>query len=476
MLDFKLKIPFVSVVIPIFNTGAYLNACLDSVINQTLSDIEIICVDDNSNDTSKDILNAFKKKDPRIKTIYHEENLGTLMARKHGAELASGKYIMFLDSDDMYVPNACETAFRAIEKNRTEIVRFGVEVLNYQKHDNKKNYLHTNDVEYLHGRNLLWLWHEGKIKGWETTNRIFQAESCKEAFKHVKNGHFVMAEDLLYFFVFSYYAKTYSEIKDVLYIYRWGTGSYSGLKDGIDLSTFEKFLTEKNVFDAIINFIEKQPDYSDYNAIIQKFYYHLLRDNIFVWNNRLQEKYKDEGFAKLIKTWGVESISIAIKLLTRALHNDYMQIEKRCETIRKELLQTKQKIETEEAKYRKLNSEYKSVQLDLLHLKQDYEKVCNELMKIKVRCEDVTNSLAQLKSEYGNNCNEYKKLNKRYEETCEYNKNLIKEKDIYALKLKTISNSSGYKVLQKFYGLRDVVFPDGTIRRRVYNKILLLFK
>lgn len=90
----------VSVIIPVYNVEKYLERCLDSVCNQTLSDIEIICINDCSKDNSLKILKEYAKEDGRIKLIDFEENKGTAVARNTGINEAQGEYIGFVDSDD----------------------------------------------------------------------------------------------------------------------------------------------------------------------------------------------------------------------------------------------------------------------------------------------------------------------------------------------------------------------------------------
>ena len=92
--------PKVSVIIPVYNTEKYLRKCLDSVCNQTLSDIEIICVNDCSTDNSFEILKEYALKDDRIKLIDFKENKGAAVARNTGIDEAKGEYIGFVDSDD----------------------------------------------------------------------------------------------------------------------------------------------------------------------------------------------------------------------------------------------------------------------------------------------------------------------------------------------------------------------------------------
>ena len=90
----------ISVIVPVYNVENYLIQCLDSIINQTLKDIEIICVDDCSPDNSIEILEEYKNKDNRISIIRHSNNQGLGPARNTGLKHANGEYISFVDSDD----------------------------------------------------------------------------------------------------------------------------------------------------------------------------------------------------------------------------------------------------------------------------------------------------------------------------------------------------------------------------------------
>lgn len=92
--------PKISVIIPVYNTEKYLPRCLDSVLNQTLSDIEVICINDCSPDNCLSILKEYAQRDSRIKLIDFEENKGAAVARNRGIDEAQGEYIGFVDSDD----------------------------------------------------------------------------------------------------------------------------------------------------------------------------------------------------------------------------------------------------------------------------------------------------------------------------------------------------------------------------------------
>ena len=91
----------VSVIIPVYNSEKYIGTCLDSIINQTLQEIEIICVNDGSTDRTSEILQFYREKDSRIKII-EQENAGAGAARNYGLRNSSGEYLSFLDADDFF--------------------------------------------------------------------------------------------------------------------------------------------------------------------------------------------------------------------------------------------------------------------------------------------------------------------------------------------------------------------------------------
>ena len=137
--------PKISVIIPVYNVEKYLSECLDSVVNQTLRDIEIICVNDGSTDSSLQILKEYASKDKRIKII-DKENEGLGYTRKAGLKIASGEYILFLDSDDKYDSNhSCENLYNCIKKHDADILIFSIS--NYHNGNQKKWDLKIDKLE-----------------------------------------------------------------------------------------------------------------------------------------------------------------------------------------------------------------------------------------------------------------------------------------------------------------------------------------
>ena len=126
MQDFEQKgndKPCISVIIPVYNVEKYLRQCLDSVVNQTLKDIEIICVDDGSTDGSLKILKDYAVKDSRIKII-KQKNKGAATARNKGLENSKGEFLYFIDSDDYLEFDAFEKIYKKITETNAEICVF----------------------------------------------------------------------------------------------------------------------------------------------------------------------------------------------------------------------------------------------------------------------------------------------------------------------------------------------------------------
>lgn len=118
--------PKVSICIPVYNVEHLISRCLDSLVNQTLVEIEIIIVDDCSPDNSMSVVSEYAQRDNRITVLTHEKNRGLMAARRTGYMAAKGDYIMFCDSDDSMVGNAAEIMYNASVESDADIVSCNV--------------------------------------------------------------------------------------------------------------------------------------------------------------------------------------------------------------------------------------------------------------------------------------------------------------------------------------------------------------
>ena len=135
--------PKVSIIVPVYNEEEYVSTCLLSLINQTLDDIEIILIDDNSTDNSLNILLDYAKKYPNIKVYHNEKNIGQGASRNRGLSLATGEYIGFVDSDDYIRNTMYEDMYKAVlNNNYPEVVT--TEIM-FVKDDSYAN----RDLEFL---------------------------------------------------------------------------------------------------------------------------------------------------------------------------------------------------------------------------------------------------------------------------------------------------------------------------------------
>ncbi len=142
----------VSVIMPIYNAFHYLRPAMDSVIDQTLREIEIICIDDGSTDHSLDIIREYQKIDDRIRIIT-ETNAGPALARNNGLRRARGEYVAFLDADDFFEPQLLERLYTTAVRDELDIC-----IARYDIYNSKKAVFREN-VESDHGR----IYENGKV-------------------------------------------------------------------------------------------------------------------------------------------------------------------------------------------------------------------------------------------------------------------------------------------------------------------------
>lgn len=128
-----IKKPLVSVLVPVYNVEKYLDKCLDSILSQTLTQIEVICVNDGSTDGSLEILEKYQKMDSRI-SIVTKENGGLPSARNAGLDRAKGKYVGFVDSDDYVEANMFEILYNTAEKEHSDVVICGANIFPEEPH------------------------------------------------------------------------------------------------------------------------------------------------------------------------------------------------------------------------------------------------------------------------------------------------------------------------------------------------------
>ena len=273
--------PKVSIIIPTFNSEKYLQECLDSAVNQTLRDIEIIVVDSCSKDRTLEILQEYSKQDSRIKIINRpKEYVG--LSRNAGIEAAAGEYIMFLDSDDWLELDACEILYNKIKMDQCDFTMFG-----YDKKDGVQYIKKTWSFE-----NIFKIIGENVATFDKTANYL--ARDSMEPWKKIYNRQYLLenkiifdtssfGEDVLFYWLNIIAVRKFSLCHKYLYHYRLcdnnvGTSSIS-----------TRYKDNYKVFYNAENLIEKSSRKKYYiEPFVLAWVY-----NICHWIERLDKNEKD---------------------------------------------------------------------------------------------------------------------------------------------------------------------------------------
>lgn len=288
----------VSVIIPIYNSEKYLKQCLDSVINQTLKEIEIIIINDGSTDNSLQIIQEYINKHSNIKLI-NKQNEGCYKARNIGLETANGEYIAFLDSDDYVEPKIYEKLYLKAKQTNADIVSADYYILNNNK---LKTVKLSSLIKLLEKANNTLIGAEEIILDAIHWSRIFKKRMLFE--KNIKfHSDIYMADDAFFHIVTMLNASKIVYIPDVLYTYR------ISIKGSITSS-----YNERN-FDCI-KVAKKIMDYAIANSMehfMPQIVAFVLRLNILGYN-RVGRSYKKQYFEQMCKFIDDYSITSKTKI------------------------------------------------------------------------------------------------------------------------------------------------------------------
>lgn len=184
--------PLISVVIPVYNTAPYLEKCLESVVNQTYQNLQVIIINDGSTDNSAEICQKFSEKDDKIEFI-NKQNEGVSIARNIGIEKSKGEWIYFLDSDDFLDLNAFEYLINIAKSSKTDVIQFGARLIQDGKVANKKSPTKTETYD-----NLKLFLDKNHIKPYSMWLHFMRLEliltnqiRCNEVLKHYEDGLFM---------------------------------------------------------------------------------------------------------------------------------------------------------------------------------------------------------------------------------------------------------------------------------------------
>ena len=307
----------ISVIVPVFNVENYLKECLDSVLNQSFSDIEVICINDGSTDRSGEILNEFAKRDNRIQVI-NQPNRGLGAARNRGLSVADGKYVYFIDSDDYIDLKTLEKLHSNAMSNDSDIVLF-----KFQTFDDNNN-VHHRGVEFRIDRifgdidysSFTFTYVDAKR---HVMNSAFSA--CLKLYKKEFLDSFddfsfpegISFEDVIFHVMAMLRASRISFVNESLYYYRSNENSIlNSSANGFDIfeviDSVEEFLKENNYYDdlesefiffkvaqILVYLISTESD--DYFKRAKHEF-----ENLDMTNDRAVKRYAREGYGRVLES------------------------------------------------------------------------------------------------------------------------------------------------------------------------------
>lgn len=297
----------VSVIMSLYNVELYMRVAIESVLNQTLSDIELICIDDGSTDFSLQTAQEYAKKDARVKIITYEESKGQAYARNRGIDIACGKYIGFVDGDDWVEPTMFEKLYENAEKNDAEVTCCSATLYNEltQECDWKNAYYnmslmpsdldnrvfnHEDTKNLLTGCINVALW-----------NKLYRLDFMNE--NKIRFPEFFIYEDMPFFYEVWFKAKKISLIRDCCYYYRVNRSGSTMSKIG------NKVLDRPEMMALAYEMFKKLPYFDEIKTQVAAW----VIDDLFHRYTLVEARYRKEFFflmKKLFKNLDLEGVDI----------------------------------------------------------------------------------------------------------------------------------------------------------------------
>lgn len=390
----------VSVVVPVYNVEEFLDSTLSDITGQTLSDIEIICVDDGSTDGSCKIIEEWQKKDSRIQLL-KQKNQYAGVARNNGLKQAHGKYVIFWDADDLFESNALEVMYMQAEQESSDIC-----ICEARKYDNaKEKYIPSNAYlkeEFLPEKQTFnkfdvpeYIFNLTNNVPW---NKLYRREFILE--NKLEYQAIKQANDTYFTIMALFLAERITYVKDVLIAYRVNNKeSLSGKASDTVFCAYDSWLYTKER-------IEKYEDFdlvrvSFLNRALSGFYHALNIQTTFEAYEKLYRMLIEEGFKTFdIDTCDEENIYVAWmyqdmkkmyetepadflvqKSITRRVNNENNNARRKI--LREKNAELRESVKTLKAEKKNLQAEKKALQSDKKKLQEEKKKLEKEITAIK---------------------------------------------------------------------------------------------
>lgn len=380
----------ISIIVPVNNVEGYLPACLDSIINQTLSDIEIICINDGSKDDSLKILEEYVKKDHRIVLINEKEMKGQAFSRNQGLKIAKGEYIGFVDGDDWIELNMFEKLYESAKAYETDITMCATHVYNeytsscsydspyynlnvFNESFDGRNFTAEETKDFLLNINVA-IW-----------NKIYKKEFLQKINAKFQEGY--IYEDLPFFFETYLNAERISLLRDFLYFYR--SNRFGSTMSNLDVKVLDRI----DMVALTYEMLKSLPYYDDIKIKVLGW----IIDDLFHRYTLIDEKNQKDFYYRMKKLFkhidvdGVDETDLrkfysykeflmvkksSYEIAARKLFSRYQKSKKMVEQIKHCKLMHLKEVTTNFEKEQKKKEKYftNKLELELNQQKEAYEK------------------------------------------------------------------------------------------------------
>ena len=279
----------VSVIVPVYKVEKYLEKCVDSIINQTYKNLEIILVDDGSPDNCSKMCDLYAKEDKRVKVI-HKQNGGLSDARNAGLDIMTGDFVCFVDSDDWVEKNYVEEMLNIQQKTNADVVACGINLVN-EENGKSSIYYNINQTTIFETHDIIENYYNGNgIISGVAWNKLYK----KEIFNNLRYPKGILFEDVAIILNILFQCEKVVILKDMLYNYLDRQGSI--MKSNWN---HQKLVSKLFMFEKRLDFLLEQNINEYLNKELQ------IRINDVCWTYReLKDKTEKKWFKKeILEKW-----------------------------------------------------------------------------------------------------------------------------------------------------------------------------
>ena len=300
----------ISIIIPVYNTEKYLPKCLESVINQTYKNIEIIIVDDCSSGNCEEIVKSYQEQDDRIIYLKHHVNKGLYAARETGVRHANGSYIIHVDSDDWL---GLELAQKINDASLQDSDLFIYDTISVRSQGKEKALWTNKGASDFDNATLFTALCSRSFSSWATCGKVLKRTLALETYNKINiNSHLTMAEDLLFFFYYAYFCKNAIHIPYDGYYYNLTNISVNRIS-----YTLAKSQSHLQNLHIVIERIKSLMQDQDVNLSVYKPIIQELAQSYFIRLNELSINDKNTIFTLLVDVFGTEILVDYISALSQ---------------------------------------------------------------------------------------------------------------------------------------------------------------